>query len=436
MLYSWSWPTSDIYSEVVMQSFEYIESGVLFNLVDPINFKNFRYTGKDFAKHGEVHTFIINYVDQYKETPSISTLAENYPTLDTSAQTLNYDYAVDQFKDQVVYRKIVNAIQSQKELLKDNPSKALSSIISTLGDVEIETDEDVSIYNDGTPARLEEWKERTKRRQMGDGIMGIPTPFTSFNNTGVGWMPGELIAMFARPTVGKTWMCVEAAATAVMSGYKTLLVSTEMPVASISLRADVVLANKMGYKFSHKALRTGDPIDEEQYMKFLKELNGRSLLVCDHIAGEATISIASIARLIRKHAPDFVVLDGIYLISSGDSKKAMWEQSHALFYGMKNLCIATNTAIWVSTQATREAANMFEPPRADQVAFGDALIRAADVALAMCLVEDHDDIRMIQIQKYRDGVLPSEEYYLRWDVDCGIMYEDNEFELVGEDDDF
>ena len=105
-----------------MQSFEYIESGVLFNLVDPIYFKNFRYTGKDFAKHGEVHTFIINYVDQYKETPSISTLAENYPTLDTSAQTLNYDYAVDQFKDQVVYRKIVNAIQSQKELLKDGQS--------------------------------------------------------------------------------------------------------------------------------------------------------------------------------------------------------------------------------------------------------------------------------------------------------------------------
>ena len=26
-----------------MQSFEYIESGVLFNLTDPVNFKNFRY---------------------------------------------------------------------------------------------------------------------------------------------------------------------------------------------------------------------------------------------------------------------------------------------------------------------------------------------------------------------------------------------------------
>ena len=133
-----------------MQSFEYIESGVLFNLTDPANFKNFRYTTKDFAKHGEVLSFIVNYVDQYKETPSPATLVENYPTLDISAQTLNYDYAVTQFKDQVIYRKIVGSIQAQKDILKENPTKALSSIISNLGDVEIETDEDVSIYNDGT----------------------------------------------------------------------------------------------------------------------------------------------------------------------------------------------------------------------------------------------------------------------------------------------
>jgi len=417
-----------------MQSFEYIESGVLFNLTDPANFKNFRYTSKDFAKHGEVLSFIVGYVDQFKETPSPATLAENYPTLDISAQTLNYDYAVTQFKNQVIYRKIVGSIQSQKDILKENPTKALSSIISNLGDVEVETDEDVAIYNDGTSTRFDEWQARTDKRKMGEGLMGIPTPFKSFNSTGVGWQPGELIAMFARPTVGKTWMCVEAAATAVMNGHKTLLVSTEMPTAAISLRADVVLANKMGYKFSHSALRSGDPIDEDGYKKFLRELNGRSLLVCDHIEGESTISIDSIARLMRKHSPDFVVLDGIYLISSGDGKKAMWEQSHALFYGMKNLCLATNTAIWVSTQATREAANMFEPPRADQVAFGDALIRAADVAMAMCLIEDNPDKRLMQIQKYRDGVLPSEEYYLHWDVDCGIIYEDNEFSIVDDDD--
>ena len=130
-----------------MQSFEYIESGVLFNLTDPANFKNFRYTSKDFAKHGEVLSFIVGYVDQFKETPSPATLAENYPTLDISAQTLNYDYAVTQFKNQVIYRKIVGSIQSQKDILKENPTKALSSIISNLGDVEEFYFKDGGVYS-------------------------------------------------------------------------------------------------------------------------------------------------------------------------------------------------------------------------------------------------------------------------------------------------
>jgi 2,4-dienoyl-CoA reductase-like NADH-dependent reductase (Old Yellow Enzyme family) len=105
----------------------------------------------------------------------------------------------------------------------------------------------------------------------------------------------------------------------------------------------------------------------------------------------------------------------------------MWEQNHSLFYGMKNICLATNKPIFVSTQATREAADVFTPPRVDQVAFGDALIRASDIALAMAKVEESDAKRMIQYQKYRDGVLSSDTSFLKWDVDKGHIEEINEF---------
>jgi replicative DNA helicase len=258
--------------------------------------------------------------------------------------------------------------------------------------------------------------------------MGVTTSFKGINGTGVGWMPGELIAVFARPTVGKTWLMVHSAVTAMMQGKKTLLISTEMPIASISLRIDVVLGALTGYKLSHKALRTGQPIDEAQYSKFLQEQAvNKSLLVCDHIAGQSTISLEAIASLIRKHNPEFVVIDGVYLISQGENKKAMWEQSHTLFYGLKNLCLSMNTAIMVSTQANRDASNMFVPPRADQVAFGDALIRAADVALGMCKMEDAEDKRIVQYQKYRDGELPSDIAVLQWDVDCGDIKEIPDF---------
>jgi replicative DNA helicase len=413
-----------------MESFEFIESAIVFGLDNKRSLREFKYSAKDFAKFGEVYSFVVSHFDKYGEFPSPETLVQEFSPigLHPEAQSVNFDYAMDSFKDQVLQRQIISAVRSQKDAVQENPKKALSSIMISLTDIEVAYDEDVTLYDEGSVDRLDAWRERTKERQLGDGLMGVTTSFKGINGTGVGWMPGELIAVFARPTVGKTWLMVHSAVTAMMQGKKTLLISTEMPIASISLRIDVVLGALTGYKLSHKALRTGQPIDEAQYSKFLQEQAvNKSLLVCDHIAGQSTISLEAIASLIRKHNPEFVVIDGVYLISQGENKKAMWEQSHTLFYGLKNLCLSMNTAIMVSTQANRDASNMFVPPRADQVAFGDALIRAADVALGMCKMEDAEDKRIVQYQKYRDGELPSDIAVLQWDVDCGDIKEIPDF---------
>tara|TARA_R110000824_G_scaffold176701_1_gene355846 strand:- start:1718 stop:2968 length:1251 start_codon:yes stop_codon:yes gene_type:complete len=416
-----------------MQSSDFIESGIVFGLNTRAALTKFKYSKADFQKHGDAYRFIVDHFDTYGEIPSIDALCENYPTLDPSAQSLNLDYALDAFQNQLLFRNIVSAFQSNKELVSTEPKQALSKIMATLGDIELVYDEDVIEYSNKADKRLDLWKDRKKRRKMGGGLMGVPTSFNSINSTGVGWMPGELISLYARPTVGKTWLCVHAAATAAVNGFRTLLISTEMPVEAISLRTDVVLANMMGYNLSHRALRNGDEIDEEEYRIFLQAIEDQQLLVCDHIEGASSITVDSIASLIRKHSPDFVVIDGIYLVSTGiNMKKAMWEQSHAVFYGMKNLCLSTNTPIFVSTQATRDAAaNMFAPPRPDQVAFGDALIRASDVAMAMAMVEGEDQKRLVQYQKYRDGQLQFDASLLDWDVNKGnikeIPYEEQIF---------
>ena len=71
---------------------------------------------------------------------------------------------------------------------------------------------------------------------------------------------------------------------------------------------------------------------------------------------------------------------------------------------------------------------MFTPPRADQVAFGDALIRAADVALAMCALENEDDKRLVQFQKYRDGELMKDLTVMDWQVNNGNIVELPDYE--------
>ena len=411
-----------------MASFEFIESAVIFGLDSKYNLRSFKYAAKDFAQHKHAYEFVLHYFDKYGEFPSGETLLDNYPELNKEAQSVDFEYAVETFKNQVLQRQVISTVQAQQGLVKENPKQALTNIMVGLTDIEVVFDEDVTPYDTGDLQRLDEWRERTKKRELGDGLMGVPTSFKTLNSTGVGWMPGELIAVFARPTIGKTWLCVHAAAHAVHNGIRTLLVSTEMGSSAINMRVDVVLANMMGYNLSHRDLRHGEPINEEEYARFLSETNSNALLVCDRIAGQRGISLEAIAGLVRKHHPEFVVIDGVYLISTQDSRKEAWQQSHELFYGLKNLATQTGVPIMVSTQATRDAAHLFSPPRADQVANGDALIRAADVAMSMCALEEENDKRLVQFQKYRDGELSRDMTVMQWDVNCGNIEELPDYE--------
>ena len=408
-----------------MESFDFIESGVVFGLDTGKALRQFRYSTKDFAIHGGAYDFVLRYFDNYGEFPTPEVLQENFPTLDPAAQTLQFDYTLDSFKRQVLYRQIVGVFQENKPLLQDDPKKAYASITTALNDVGVVYDEDVQPYGSGSLSRYEEWQARNAQRNIEGGILGMPTVFDTINQTGVGWLPGELISVFARPAVGKTWFLVHSAAVAAQQGYKTLLISTEMPLSAISLRADVVFANLMGYKFSHRALRGGEQIDENAYKKFLQELDGRPLLICDHISGQNGITLGAIANLIRKHSPDFVVIDGVYLIQSGGSRRQAWEESHSLFYGLKNLCTSYDLSMLAATQANRDAADLFRPPQADQVAFGDALLRASDVVLSMCQIEDMPTRRLVQYQKYRDAETFADTSILQWNPDIGEIYEIN-----------
>jgi len=409
-----------------LENFNFIESAVIFSLCDSGNFKNFTHSPKDFAEHGETYKFIQEYIDEYTEFPTPEVLLEKFDTLKPDAQSVNFNYALDEFSKQVMFRNIVSAFNSNQMILEDNPKKALGMIMDDLNDVEILHDEDVNQYDNGGLDRYEEWQRRSSIRKMGDGLIGIRTPFHLVNASGVGWQPGDLITAYARPTVGKTWLCCKLAADAVRSGHKTLLVSTEMPTSAIALRMDVLLGHSLNYKLSHSALRNGKEIDEGEYKRFLEEVNFKNLLVCDHISGEDSISLPSITNLVRKYSPDVLIIDGVYLISTSDKNKAAWEQSHSLFYGLKTMALSTNTTVIASTQATRDASNMYNQPTAGQVAFGDALIRASDVAISMCMIEDEPQLREIMFQKYRDGDLGASTTEFIWDVDKGRIEENHD----------
>ena len=199
-----------------MSSYEYIESSLVFGINDTTSLRKFKNSANDFAKHGDAFKFVLDHYDIHGEFPNEGVLQDSFPTLDYEARATNFDFALDTFKSQVLQRKIIKTIQAQKNLVEDNPHKALTNIMSGLAEIEISSDDSVMYYDGGSLDRFAEWQSRAKKRELGEGMIGIPTSFKTLNATGVGWQSGELISVFARPTIGKTWICVHAAATAVM----------------------------------------------------------------------------------------------------------------------------------------------------------------------------------------------------------------------------
>ena len=108
-----------------MQSSDFIESGIVFNLNTRTSLGKFKYSKSDFQKHGDAYKFIVDYFDTYGEFPSVETVCASYPTLDPSAQSLNLDYAMDAFQKQVLFRQIVGAFQSNKDLVSDGSTISL-----------------------------------------------------------------------------------------------------------------------------------------------------------------------------------------------------------------------------------------------------------------------------------------------------------------------
>ena len=295
----------------------FIESAVLFKLTEKENFDKFNFSVNDFYVHADAYKFITKHYDEEAELPSVEVLQAEFPNLDISSKSHNFNQALKQFKESSIKQQAIQVFRNATTLLDENPQRAVSHILTSLSNIKIGVDENIDLYNSGNLSRLEEYKTRVdKRNRNGTSLMGIPTSFQSLNDYGVGWMPGELISMFARPTIGKTWMCVHSVATAIKAGFKTLFISTEMPAQSINMRLDVVLAYMMGYNLSHSSLRRGDKIDEEEYTKFLTHANQKSLLICDGISGKVSITIEDIATLLRQHKPEFVVIDGVYLLST------------------------------------------------------------------------------------------------------------------------
>lgn len=204
---------------------------------------------------------------------------------------------------------------------------------------------------DGTIMRMEELATAPE-----GSIPGIPSGFSILDGMTGGWLGGQVIALAARPSVGKTALAMDfARAAAYMGGKSVLFFSLEMGEPELMLR---LLAAEA--RVSLGSLKTGKLTEDERMNLFsvqdrIKSNNlyfdSTANVGISHIRSRATRQKASPAGL------DLIIIDylGLMKVNAGNKQATRENQVSELSRAIKLLAKELNIPIILLAQLNRQS---------------------------------------------------------------------------------
>ena len=141
--------------------------------------------------------------------------------------------------------------------------------------------------------------------------LGIPTGFRALDNILGGMLPGNLVIVAGRPSMGKTALALNIAVNAARAGYRCLFASLEMSAEELAWREQASLA-----AISVSDIRCGRILDDDmrRLIDVTEELRGLPLDL--HVQGALTVASirAQAKRHKRRDGLDLIVIDFLQLI--------------------------------------------------------------------------------------------------------------------------
>lgn len=136
----------------------------------------------------------------------------------------------------------------------------------------------------------------------------VTTPYASLNQHLVGFFPGELIVIGARPSAGKSAMAIEMAAHAAEAGRPVAIFSLEMRKQAIVTRIVCNRGNVDNAKVRHGRM---SDVERYEFLRALREVHELPLYIDDQAH-----TFAAMARAVRKMQPRprLMVVDHLHLM--------------------------------------------------------------------------------------------------------------------------
>ena len=244
------------------------------------------------------------------------------------------------------------------------------------------------------------------QQHRGD-VVGVPTGFADLDQLTGGLQKSDLVIIAARPSMGKTSLCLGIAYGAAVQHGKTVGVfSLEMSAEQLVQR---LLSMETGVD-SHR-LRLGQ-IDDGEWDRISRAFGrlAEANIFIDDGAGASVMDVRSKARRLQaEHGLDMVIVDYLQLMSSRRSENRVQEISE-ISRGLKGLARELNVPVIALSQLSRavESRSDHRPMLSDLRESG-SIEQDADVVMFIFREDKYDEdsekkgIAEIIVAKHRNG---------------------------------
>jgi replicative DNA helicase len=362
---------------------------------------NLNWFGDDDDKR--VWTFVRDHYSKYGECPTQDVIHNNYPTyviLDNVYDSLDYliDSVVEQRRKISTVNMIREAVNSiDKDQNHEDALLKLQRGLIRLEDDGLSGSTDIDLTKDP----LRRWDDYLERKDLPNGLRGIPTGFPTIDQATSGLQNGQLVVIIAPPKTGKSTLALQVALNLHREhGKVPMFQSFEMSNIEQENRYDA-----MRSLISHHRLLTGTLTQDEEarYKKILEGLEkiDHKFWLVDSAAGS---TVSGIASKIQTLQPDIVFIDGVYLMIDEQSGEANTPQALTnITRSLKRLAQRFNKPIVITTQVLTwkmKKGNV----TADSIGYSSSFFQDADIILGLQREDENvDDTRLLKVVASRNS---------------------------------
>ena len=350
-------------------------------------------TEEFFSDYPKEFKFIKEHFDKYNNIPDKVTFLSEFPDFDIIQVEESSDYLLDALYEDRNKRKLASVFNQIRKLLNEGKTEEALNLYASSSEVAVKAKhlDCVDIIRD--TSRYDDYVERCNDFSK----YYVKTGFAELDKLIGGWeRQEELATIAARPGVGKSWVLLKCAVSALEQGLNVGIYSGEMSERKVGYRFDTLVSHISNYGISKGIVDI-----QNDYKVYIDSLGSRftgSLKVLTPAMINGVAGVTALRAFIEKENLDILFVDQHSLLEDDRKARDPVTKAANISRDLKNLQVMKKIPIIAISQQNREKTE--NGATTANIAQSDRISQDSTILI---FLEQKDSVLTLNLAKSRDS---------------------------------